>query len=141
MKLTVAYKYVKRIIENAREENACTVGSVRKGLKAFLNALDEQDCLSYESMEILQGIVKRVDDIMNNRVSIDDVFLELYEQECEDDDDEDYIDEKGGIHTEYDDDDEEDEDEDEDEDGYSYHDDDSYSSGDCYSSRSSSSRC
>ena len=115
MKITKAYKYMKRIIEDSKEKNSCTVASVRRGLRKYVKTLNDQGELSPDGLSILNGIIAKIESIMTGLVNADELFIDLLDENFELDE---YYDE--------------DEDEDEDEDNYS-------SSSDCGRSRSRSS--
>ena len=76
MELIDAYNFMKKIIDNAKDNNY-KVDNVKKSLYQFLNILKEQNCLSLMDYEILLSVTNELNDIMNDEKDINQVFIEI----------------------------------------------------------------
>lgn len=74
MELTKALNYMKIIIDNAKKRKNSTI-NVRNGLKEYLAALIEEGVITETDLNILVGVIDRVDAIMKSKMSVDEAFV------------------------------------------------------------------
>ncbi len=74
MKVTEAFEFMKTIINNGKSKKF-SVNKIRKTIDDYLNILMIQRCISKTGFILLSKVVSRLDDIVKNKVTADEVFI------------------------------------------------------------------
>ena len=74
MELTEALNYMKTIIDNGKQRKNRAI-TVKEGLLAYLKVLVVEDSISKQDCEVLKGIVRHTDDIMDSIMTVDEAFV------------------------------------------------------------------
>jgi len=75
MKLIKAFNYMKKIINNGKE-NDLSVDNVRKGVIEYIDTLVQEKEISFDDRKILIQVSKKLKKIMESKVTADEVFVE-----------------------------------------------------------------
>ena len=76
MKVTEAFNFMKLIIKNGKSKRL-SVGKVKGAINDYINVLISQKCLSKVGIRLLYGVSLRIDDIMHDIVTPDEVFVNM----------------------------------------------------------------
>ena len=77
MKTIEAYNFMKEIIKNAKIKKY-NVKNVRKAISNYISILESQECLKASGIIILNGINKRLENILSGDITIEEAFVESY---------------------------------------------------------------